>query len=497
MPEPDLLLAVDQGTTSTKALLVDSRGDVRGVSAAPVSSSYPRPGWVEQSADDILGSVRRSVATVLADASPRRIAGVCLSTQRESLVLWDAATGVPVGPLVSWQDQRTTDLCRSLQGRGAAQQIVEITGLPLDPMFSGTRALWMLDAADPARTAARAGRLRLGTVDSWLLTQLTGAHLTEPGNASRTQLMNLRGRAWDADMLDVFGVPEPVLPGIVPSSGPFPPIKGLDPVLDGTPVLAVLADSHAALFAHGAWSPGQVKATYGTGSSVMGVCEPSSRVPDGLCLTVAWEGDGPTYALEGNVRASGPTFAWAARTMGRSPADLADLARTVANSAGVTLIPAFNGLGAPWWDPEAQGLITGLTLGTEPAHIARAALESIAHQIADVLVAMAPATGPLPDLLADGGASANADLMQLQADVSGRQVHASSVSHLSPLGAAHLGGISCGLWTADQVLGQARAETPYRPQLTPEARSGLRASWKAALARARMRIDGQLPESKG
>jgi glycerol kinase len=497
MPEPDLLLAVDQGTTSTKALLVDSRGDVRGTSVAPVSSSYPRPGWVEQSADDILGSVRRSVATVLADVSPRRIAGVCLSTQRESLVLWEAATGVPVGPLVSWQDQRTTDLCRSLRNRGADEHVAEITGLPLDPMFSGTRAVWLLDAADPARTAARAGRLRLGTMDSWLLTQLTGAHLTEPGNASRTQLMNLRDRAWDADMLDVFGVPEPVLPSIVPSTGPFPPIKGLEPLMDGTPVLAVVADSHAALFAHGAWSPGQVKATYGTGSSVMGVCERDSVGPDGLCLTVAWESGEPTYALEGNIRASGSTFAWAARTLGRSPADLADLAHTVPDSGGVTLIPAFNGLGAPWWDAEAQGLITGLTLGTEPAHIARAALESIAHQIEDVLVAMAPATGPLPDLLADGGASANADLMQLQADVSGRQVHASNVSHLSPLGAAHLGGISCGLWTPDQVLGQGRARTSCRPQLTPEARSGLRASWKAALARARMRIDGQFLESKG
>jgi glycerol kinase len=487
MPDADLLLAVDQGTSSTKALLVDDQGDVRGVTAAPVSSSYPRPGWVEQSADEILHSVRRAVAEVMDGVDPARVAGVCLSTQRESLVLWNAATGVPVGTLVSWQDQRTTDLCRALQNQGAGERIAKTTGLPLDPMFSGTRATWLLDAADPARTASRAGRLRLGTVDSWLLTQLTGAHLTEPGNASRTQLMNLRDRAWDAEMLDIFGVPDAALPRIMPSAGPFPPIKGLEPLLDGTPVLAVLADSHAALFAHGAWSPGQVKATYGTGSSVMGVCEPDSAVPDGLCLTVAWEGDGPIFAVEGNIRASGSTVAWAARTMGRSPADLADLARTVPNSAGVTLIPGFNGLGAPWWDPHAQGLITGLTLGTEPAHIARAALESIAHQIEDVLAAMAPATGPLPDLLADGGASGNADLMQLQADVSGRRVHPSAVSHLSPLGAAHYGGMGCGMWTRDDLLRRPRPGTTYRPRLTEEARGGLRRSWTAALARARMR----------
>lgn len=489
MAEADLLLAVDQGTTSTKALLVDDRGDVRGVSAAPVSSSYPRPGWVEQSAEDILGSVRESVATVLAGANPTRIAGVCLSTQRESLVLWEAATGAPVSPLVSWQDQRTTDACRSLQSRGVAERIVKITGLPLDPMFSGTRALWLLDAADPDRTATRAGRLRLGTVDSWLLTRLTGAHLTEPGNASRTQLMNLRDRAWDAEMLDVFGVPDAALPRIVPSAGPFPPISGLHPLLDGTPVLAVLADSHAALFAHGAWSAGQVKATYGTGSSVMGVCDPDSVAPDGLCLTVAWEGDGPTYAVEGNIRASGSTVAWAARTLGRSPAELADLARTVPDSAGVTLIPGFNGLGAPWWDPDAQGLITGLTLGTEPVHIARAALESIAHQVEDVLAAMAPATGALPDLLADGGASENEDLMQVQADLSGRWVHASAVAHLSPLGAAHYGGIASGMWTANDLLSRPRPATTFTPRLTEEARRRLRTSWTAALARARMRVE--------
>jgi glycerol kinase len=489
MSGADLLLAVDQGTTSTKALLVGNQGDVVRVAAAPLSSSYPQPGWVEQSADEIVTSARRVVADVLEGIDPSRVLGVCLSTQRESVVLWDADTGAPLGPLVSWQDQRTIDLCRALRRRGADDHVWQLTGLPLDPMFSGSRATWLLDAVDPERTRARAGELRLGTVDSWLLTQLTGEHLTEPGNASRTQLMNLRDRSWDAELLDLFSVPAQILPRIVPSRGPFGTVRGLEPLLDGTPVLSVLGDSHAALFAHGAWTSGSVKATYGTGSSVMGVCEPDFAVPSGLCRTVAWDCDGPTYALEGNIRASGATVAWVARTLGRSPAELAELARTVPDSAGVTLVPAFNGLGAPWWDPDAVGLITGLTLGSQPAHIARASLESVAHQVEDVLAAMAPATGRLDDLLADGGASSNADLMQLQADVSGRQVHASTLPHLSPLGAAHLGGIACGLWTKDDLIGQPRTRTTFVPRLTDEARLGVRKSWKTALVRARTPVE--------
>ena len=489
MPEADLLLAVDQGSTSTKALLVGRKGDVNKTATSPVTTSYPRPGWVEQPADEIVDSVRRAVGAVMADVRASRVAGVCISSQRESMVLWDAATGNPVGPLVSWQDQRTTDMCRALRSKGVGGRVSQVTGLPLDPMFSGTRATWLLDAADPTRAAARSGRLHLGTVDSWLLSQLTGEHVTEPGNASRTQLMNLRDTDWDADMLDLFGVPKTVLPRIIPSSGPFPAIKGLEPLLDGTPVLAVLADSHAALFAQAAWSPGQVKATYGTGSSVMGVCTIDAPVPDGLCLTVAWQGEAPTYALEGNIRASGSAFAWLARTAARTPAALADLARTVPTNGGVYLVPAFNGLGAPWWDPDAQGLITGLTLGTELGHLARAALEAIAFQVEDVLAAMSLATGLLPDLLADGGASDNRDLMQVQADISGRCVRASAVANLSPLGTAHYGGITCGLWTQDDLQHWPRNHTSYTPSLTEDARRVLRGQWHAAVTRARMRAE--------
>jgi glycerol kinase len=487
MPGADLLLAVDQGSTSTKVLVVDRGGNVRHVATSALRTSYPRPGWVEQDAGEIVDSVRRAVANAMAGIAPSRVIGVCISSQRESLVLWERETGKPLGPLVSWQDQRTTQMCKDLEAKGVGEDVWRVTGLPLDPMFSGSRATWLLNTFDPGRKAARSGRLRLGTVDSWLLTQVTGTYQTEPGNASRTQLMNLRDRTWDAEMLELFDVPANALPAIVPSSGSFGTIEGLDPLLDGTPVLAVLADSHAALFAHGAWSPGQVKATYGTGSSVMGVCGVDVAVPAGLCLTVAWEGDGPTYALEGNIRASGSTVAWLARTVGLTPATLAEAARKTTTNGGVYLVPAFNGLGAPWWDPDAEGLLTGLTLGTELGHLARAALESITHQVEDVLEDMSTAATPLSVVLADGGATENQDLMQMQADMSGRTVQSSSVAHLSPLGAAHLGGLAAGLWTREELSQWPRPGTSYRPRLDPATRRTFRAGWASAMSRARWR----------
>jgi glycerol kinase len=492
MPEADLLLAVDQGSTSTKVLVVDRHGDVQRVATSALRTSYPRPGWVEQNADELVDSVRDAVASATEGIDPSRVIGVCISSQRESMVLWERQTGKPLAPLVSWQDQRTTQMCKDLEARGVGDQVWQVTGLPLDPMFSGSRATWLLDTYDPDREGARSGRLRLGTVDSWLLTQLTGEHQTEPGNASRTQLMNLRSRTWDDQLLELFAVPPDVLPAIAPSSGSFGNIRGLDPLLDGTPVLAVLADSHAALFAHGAWSPGQVKATYGTGSSVMGVCDLDAAVPAGLCLTVAWEGDGPTYALEGNIRASGSTVAWLARAVGLTPAALADAARGTTTNGGIYLVPAFNGLGAPWWDPDAEAVITGLSLGSDLAHLARAALESIAHQVEDVLDAMSTAAGPLPEVLADGGATENQDLMQLQADISDRTVRSSSVTHLSPLGAAHLGGLAAGLWTREELSRWPRQRTSYRPRLDPTNRRTARAGWASAMARARLR-----PEAPG
>ena len=298
--------------------------------------------------------------------------------------------------------------------------------------------------------------------------------------------MNLRTRQWDEQMLELFDVPAQSLPQIVSSGGSFPEVKGLYPLLDGTPMLAVLADSHAALFAHGATTPGQVKATYGTGSSVMGVCNLHESMPEGLCLTVAWEGDEPAYAMEGNIRASGSTFAWMAKILGDTPEALAQRAREVPDNGGVYLVPAFSGLGAPWWDPDAQALLVGLTLGVEAGHLARAALESIAFQVEDVLDAMSNTVGDLPELLADGGASENPDLMQIQADVSARTVRASTVANLSALGAAQYGGLVAGIWTDDDLRDWPRDSVDHTPRMAEPDRRDLRRHWAAALVRARL-----------
>jgi glycerol kinase len=486
MPATDLIVSVDQGSSSTKALLVSPDGTVLKHAAAPVSCTYPHPGWVEQSADDLAQSVRRAVAALMAGIDPSRVAGFALSTQRESLALWDE-TGRPAGPVITWQDQRTAGMCTNLVETGFAGLVRATTGLPLDPMFSGTKATWLLDNINSARARARRGQLRLGTVDSWLLQVFTGEHLTEVSNASRTQLFDLRSLTWSQDMLELFNVPPELLPRVVGSGGPFPALRDVPGLLDGTPVLAVLADSHAALFAHGAWSPGEVKATYGTGSSVMGACDVDDKVPDGLCHTVAWQAPQtePVYAVEGNIRSSGSTLTWLARTVSRSPAELAQLAATTSTSGGVTIVPAFNGLGAPWWDSATQGLITGLSLGSGLDQLARAALESIAFQIEDVVQAMSGAVGEISSLLADGGASSNDHLMQLQADLSGRQVRRSQVSDLSPLGAAYFAGLSCGLWDEAQVRAMPRRRDEFAPGLDATQRAIERRQWAHALAQCR------------
>ncbi|GAA2019958.1 glycerol kinase [Nakamurella flavida] len=485
MAEPDLILAVDQGTSSSKALLVDHRGAIVSRGSGALGQQTPRPGWVEQSAADIWASIQTAVAGALAGQDPSRIRAVGLSTQRESLLLWDRATGEPVGPLVSWQDQRTAGACRALLATGADDMVRRVSGLPIDPMFSAAKAQWLLDTHDPDRRRSTRGELCLGTVDSWLLFRLGAGHVIEVGNAARTQLMNVRSRTWDPQLLELFGVPAECLPVIAASTGPFTTAGALAGVPAHVPVAAVMGDSHAALFAHGAWAAGQVKATYGTGSSVMGVTDRTTDLAGGLCLTVAWQdGDTPTFAVEGNIRASGATLGWLARAVDSTPARLAALAET-ADGGGVHLVPAFNGLGAPWWDNEAVGTISGLTLGTGLPQLARAALESIALQVEDVVHAVDDTVAPVPELLADGGASANPFLMQLQADISGRTVRRALDADLSPLGAAHLAGRAVGLWDTTALAALPRAHQDFVPRSTAEERERGRSAWRAALARSR------------
>ncbi|GAA5055277.1 glycerol kinase [Thermocatellispora tengchongensis] len=481
-----LVLAVDQGTSSTKALLVSGRdGRVVARGVAPLGESQPRPGWVEQSAEELWQSVRAAVRACLAGLDdPGRVAGIGLSTQRESMVLWERATGRPVGPLVSWQDQRTAGQCRELAATGAGELVRARSGMPLDPMFSALKARWLLDEYDPGRTRGRAGELCLGTVDSWLLSRFApDDHVVEVGNASRTQLLNVATQTWDPDLLDLFGVPAGVLPQVAASSGPFPAARGLDPLPDGVPVLAVLGDSHAAMFAHGGWRPGVVKATYGTGSSVMAIGGGTGDSP-GLCRSVAWDLGRPMLAVEGNIRATGRTLSWLADLFGVTPeALLAEAGDTPPD--GVHFVPAFGGLGAPWWEPDAVALLSGLTLGTRRGQIVAAALESVAFQVEDVVAEVERATGEVRVLMADGGLTRNDRLMRLQAGLSGRTVARSGEHDLSALGAADAAGVAGGLWTFDDLEARPRPAEEFAPSIGAEERRARRAAWHEAIRRSR------------
>nr|WP_296067839.1 FGGY family carbohydrate kinase [uncultured Actinoplanes sp.] len=451
------VLAVDQGTSSTKCLLIDDAGTVAGTGSAAVPIRYPRPGWVEQDAGEILRSVLDAAAQCLAGISRRDVAAVGFSTQRESAVVWDRRTGEPAGPVLGWQDQRAVTICDALREKGHESRIREISGLPVDPMFSAAKLRWLLDRTPDAA---------IGTVDSWLLHALTGSHQIEVGNASRTQLLDVRTGRWSSELLGLFGVPSGALPTITPSSGDLGRIGARGGVLEGLPITAVLGDSHAALYAHGTLGAGGVKITYGTGSSVMRLVSDPSEA-GATCLTVAWGDPSPVLAAEGNIRSSGATVAWLASLLRVSPAEIASMAAG-ATSDGVHLVPAFGGLAAPWWDDSAVGLISGLTLGTGPGQLARAAVESIGHQVADVVDAM----GPAERLLADGGAAANDLLMQIQADVTGLPVRRARTTGLSALGAGFLaGGVAAPLEYDD-----------FTPRVSSAA---ARCAWHEAVARSR------------
>ena len=478
------ILSIDQGTSSTKCLLVDAKGEVLAQGSAPLGEEHPRPGWVEQDALEVVASVRAAVEACLAGQDPKGVVAVGISNQRESIVAWDRRTGQPLAPLVSWQDQRSARDCDALRSPEREALIQQRSGLPLDPMFSAAKARWLLDALDPERRRSRAGEICLGTIDSWLLAQFGQDHLIEAGNASRTQLLDVRRVAWDQELLELFGVPAQALPRIVSSRGPFPAVRGLPPLPDGVPILAVMGDSHSALFAHGGFEPGQVKATYGTGSSVMGLIAAPEDLAHGLCLTIGWSLERPAFAAEGNIRATGATLRWMADVLGLETGALAELAAR-AKSEGVCVVPGFNGLGAPYWDRAAVGLVAGCTLGTGRAQLARAALESIPHQVCDVLDAVDRSVGRVQAIYADGGPTRNAVLMQLQADLAGRPVLASRTAELSALGVAHLAGWSAGLFTQDGLVNLRREREEYTPRAREEERREERRRWAAAVARAR------------
>ena len=489
MPK-NLVLAIDQGTSSTKCLLLNVSGQVVARGSAPLGETYPQPGWVSQDALEIWESVREAVRTCLVGQDVHAIAAIGLSTQRESYVAWQRSDGAPLGPVISWQDQRTTEVCETRRTAETELMVRERSGLPLDPMFSASKACWLLDSIDPERTRSKAGEICLGTIDSWLLSRFGGAHVTEAGNASRTQLLNVHTVDWDPDLLALFNIPRQALPQVMPSNGPFPPVRGLDPLPDGVPVLAVMGDSHSALFAHGAFEPGEVKATLGTGSSIMGLVEHAeTRAETGLCLTIGWQLERVAYAAEGNIRSCGSTLRWLAKLFGSSPEALADEGAGVASN-GVCVVPGFNGLGAPWWDGEAVGLISGLTLDTDRAVIARAVLESMVHQVTDVVEAIDSGFGRVTRLHTDGGPTRSNNLMQWLADFVNRPVLRATQAELSALGVAHLAALQAGLWSWAELRGLNRNSDAFQPMLADIAREKARNEWRHAVRRARLKNTG-------
>jgi glycerol kinase len=478
------ILAIDQGTTNTKALLIAPDGQILARASRPTDVRYPQSGWAEQSAADIWASVVAVIDEVVATGHP--VAGIGVSNQRESAILWDAVSGQPLGPCILWQCGRSAPRCEALKAEGYEPDVIARTGLTLNPMFSAGKLAWLLDQDPGLRDRALRGEVKAGTVDSWLLWNLTGGqqHATDHSNASRTQLMNLETLAWDPETARLFDVPLAVLPEILPSDSLFgATAAGVTALPAGVPIHAVMGDSHAALYGHGIDGPGRIKATCGTGSSLMTVTDARVWSAHGLSSTIAWsQGSGALHALEGNISVSGHTAAFVSRLLGlKDEAALTALAATVADSGGVCVVPALAGLGAPHWNDEARGLISGMSLGTSPAHVARAALEAIALQIHDVFMAMrADLHGDLPELNVDGGASRNDLLMQILADLIDRPVRRADAAEVSALGAARLAAKGLG-FELHMTGSDDRVFTPAMPE---DVRAELLARWRDALRRA-------------
>ena len=494
MSRQPVIVSVDQGTSATKAIVVNEAGAIIAKTSVSIGRADPAPGWVEQNAAEIRDSAVAAINQVLSGL-PVDVRGVGLSNQRESALLWDLVTGELVGPMLGWQDRRTSSRVAQLAARGWQSVIREKTGLPLDPMFSALKVEWLLDTYDKDRSLARAGRLAVGTIDSWLVYSLTGEHRIELGNASRTQLLNLGTLDWDDALLDLFNIPRKALPRIAASTEPTREIRGIESLPAGTKFYGILGDSHSALYAHGARSPGAVKSTYGTGNSIMGLIggveeftQESSvnRAAGGVVCTIAWGTPEPMYAFEGTILSTGSTLVWLANLLDLEPSRLSELAQLVDDSQGVDLVPAFAGLGAPWWDEQAAATISGFGLGTGRAQLARAAFESTVLQTEDVIVAAERHLGMrIQDVLVDGGPTQNSWLMQLQADLSQRAVIRSNTVELSAIGVAHLAGISSGLWNEQDVAKLPRDRTTFQPAIPEQDAVDRQLRWLNAIARSR------------
>lgn len=481
------ILALDEGTTSARAIVFEQSGRVRAVAQREFEQSFPKPGWVEHDPAEIW-AVQASVATEAlerARVTARDIAAVGVTNQRETALLWDRATGEPLAPAIVWQDRRTAGRCEALRSAGHEAEVRARTGLVIDPYFSATKIGWLLAHVKGARDAAGAGRLAFGTIDSWLLWKLTGGrvHATDVSNASRTLLFNIHTMTWDDELLSIFGVPREILPEVVASAGAVAEVSAL-PGLAGVPIAGIAGDQQAALFGQGCLAPGEVKNTYGTGCFMLqntgtSPVESAHR----LMTTVAWQIAGETtYALEGGVFVAGAAIQWLRDGLGliRRAEEINTLAAGVPDSGGVAFVPALSGLGSPRWDPHARGMLIGMSRSTTAAHIARATLEGIVHQVADLLEAMEADTGRSCETLrVDGGAARSDLLMQIQADVLGVPVVRPASAEITALGAARLAGLASGAEIgSDAEAGERRFE--------PGGGTGAisRERWREALSRA-------------
>jgi glycerol kinase len=487
------VLAIDQGTTGSSVLVLDEQMVVRGRGDADFPQHYPAPGEVEHEPDEIWTSVLAALQQALATArvAPHEIVAIGLTNQRETTVLWERATGVPVHRAIVWQDRRTAAACAELAAAGHGDRVRELTGLPIDPYFSATKLAWLL-ARDGLRARAERGELAFGTIDTFLVHRLTGGtvHVTDVTNAARTLLCDIRALAWSDELCRLFGVPAAVLPAIAPCVGTFGATRGVPGLRDGIPITGIAGDQQAALFGQACFDRGAAKCTYGTGAFLLlNTGERPVRSRHGLVTTVAWQLPGEVrYALEGSAFVAGAAVQWLRDGLGlfADANEIEALARSVPDSGGVVVVPAFAGLGAPHWRPHARGLVTGLTRGTTKAHFARATLEGIALQNVDILRAMAGDAGEaLRELKVDGGAAANDLLMQFQADVLGVTIRRPEVLETTALGAAFLAGIGSGVWSSQAAItAQWREQAVFSPQMPRAEVDAHLARWAAAVAKA-------------
>ncbi len=487
------VIAIDQGTTGSTVLVLDEKLQLRGRGYKELRQIYPQPGWVEHDPEDIWTSVTFALQAALEGIDPSSIAAIGITNQRETSVLWDRKTGKAVHNAIVWQDRRTADRCAELKGNGKEARVKELTGLTLDPYFSGTKVRWMLDHVDGLAARARSGDIAFGTIDCYLLSRLTGGavHATDVTNASRTLLFDIHQLGWSDELCEVIGVPRQLLPEVVASSGTVGTTQGIAGLPDGIPIAGLAGDQQSALFGQACFTPGDAKCTYGTGAFIlMNTGDKPVASRSGLLTTVAWKlSTGELrYALEGSAFIAGAAVQWLRDGLQffSSATEVEALAGSVPDSGGVIVVPAFAGLGAPHWRPEARASITGLTRGTTRAHIARATLEGIALQNVDILRAMERDAGqPLTTLKVDGGASANDLLMQFQSDVLGVEISRPDVVETTALGAAFLAGLGTGVWKSqDQVRKTWREQKRFTPTTDRAKVKEHLARWDIAVAKA-------------